>query len=127
MRLFISLSGAVVLTAAVLTACNSSDGSGSKRNTGASVASTTTNANTAANASGPATASTPQGDNVQRVTTVELRDLVAKGQAVVLDVRSQEAYDAAHIKGAIHIAEMNIPTQAAQKLPRDKMIVTYCS
>jgi 3-mercaptopyruvate sulfurtransferase SseA len=112
MRLFISL--AIVVVAAFALACNSAERS--------------------ASSSGVAPASPVQGkspttapaDGVRRITTAELKDLLAKGQAVVVDVRNQAAYDTGHIKGA-RLIPTNETANRAHELPRDKTIVTYCS
>ncbi len=65
-------------------------------------------------------------DGIRRITVVELKDLLAKNEAVVIDVRNQESYDLSHIQGA-----KLIPVQDTLKhideLPKDKLIVTYCS
>jgi 3-mercaptopyruvate sulfurtransferase SseA len=67
-----------------------------------------------------------QGDGVRRVTVAELRDALDKGTAVVIDVRSEESYKEGHIKGARWIPLDEIASRV-KELPRDKMIVTYCS
>ena len=74
----------------------------------------------------PTTAASAPADGVRRVTTVELQDLINKGQAFVVDVRNQASYDAGHIKGARLIPNTEILSHA-KELPRDKTIVTYCS
>jgi len=66
------------------------------------------------------------GDGVRRITTAELHDALEKGTAVVVDVRSVEAYKVAHIKGALSIPETEI-VKRKDELPRDKTIVFYCS
>ena len=123
MRLFISLSAAMILAIAALTACNSTDGSGS----GTSAAKTKASPSATTKPPAPATQPSPQqGDGVRRVTTTELKEALDKGTAVVIDVRIDEQYKAGHIKGALHIPEAEIAARASE-LPRDKMIVTYCS
>ncbi len=119
MRLFASLSAAVILAALAFTACNSKDGSGSAARTSNSSSSSSTGV-----ASGP-TAST-SSDGVRRMTTAELRDALEKGTAVVVDVRSAESYRMSHIKGALNIPEGEIVLRK-DELPRDKTIVFYCS
>ena len=47
-------------------------------------------------------------------------------EAVVIDVRSQAAFDAGHIPGSKLIPSNEILNHI-NELPRDKMIVTYCS
>ena len=48
------------------------------------------------------------------------------GKAVVIDVRNQAAYDMGHIPGSRLIPAGEILNHV-NDLPRDKMIVTYCS
>ncbi len=74
------------------------------------------------------TAATPQAnsDGVQRITTSELKDLMDKGEAYVVDVRTEASFKAGHIRGAILIPTKDVASRA-KELPRDKTIVTYCS
>jgi 3-mercaptopyruvate sulfurtransferase SseA len=65
-------------------------------------------------------------DGVRRVTTAELDALMKEGRAFVVDVRLQDAYDMGHIPGSILIPAGDIQNHLG-KLPRDKMIVTYCA
>lgn len=67
-----------------------------------------------------------QGDGVRRVTTDELRAAMERGTVVVVDVRGDEAFKTGHIKGAISIPVDQIASRT-KGLPRDKMIVAYCS
>jgi hypothetical protein len=119
MRLLYTLAAAVVLGALALAACNSNDPKG----------------NSAAGGSTPVVPATPAGksaahvapaDGVKRVTTVELRDALDKGTALVVDVRPAQNYATRHIKGSVSIPLEQVPTRLGE-LPRDKMIVTYCS
>ena len=81
----------------------------------------------AAPANASASGSTPQqGDGARRVTTAELKDLMDKGQAFVVDVRTDAAYKAGRIKGAVLIPYKEVGSRV-RDLPRDKTIVTYCS
>ena len=109
MRLF-SLFALTLILSLTLIACNSMDATKGKLVT-------TTPA--------PA-AQTPPSDGVRRITTVELRDALAKGEAIVVDVRSEMAFKEAHIKGA-HFIPVNQVLSKAGELPKDKLIVTYCS
>ena len=111
MRRFLLLSAALVMAIAVLTACNSKD-----KRSGAS------------NGSNQASASVPNVgiDGVRRITTVELRDALAQGTAIVVDTRPVESYKQNHIKGSISMPLDQVPNHM-NELPRDKMIVTYCS
>jgi 3-mercaptopyruvate sulfurtransferase SseA len=78
------------------------------------------------NSPSPAHVAQQPNDNVRRVTTAELDDLMKQGKVVVVDVRSKDAYDRAHITGAKLIPVTQI-AERYKELPRDKMIVTYCS
>ena len=78
------------------------------------------------------TKSIPQGpetvyaDGARRVTIEELEAMLKDGTAVVIDVRTQAAYDQGHIPGSRLIPSAEILNHI-NELPRDKMIVTYCS
>ena len=63
---------------------------------------------------------------VRRVTPQELRSMVAAGTAFVVDVRMIDADQKAHIPGAMHMTPQAI-SLSPEPLPRDKMIVTYCT
>ncbi len=109
MRVFISVA-LVALTAFAFGACNSTERSASANHPPAD----------------PVKPTTVQADGARRVTTSELQALLENGQAVVIDVRNQAAYDQAHIRGAKLIPAGEIAERAGE-LPRDKTIVTYCS
>ena len=106
MRLFSGLAIAV-LSVALIAACNSREQTTNSRTLGASSAPT------------PA-------DGVRRVTVPELQELVKKNQVFIVDVRSEDAYNTAHIRGAKLIPLNDVEKRAAE-FPRDKIIVTYCS
>lgn len=73
-----------------------------------------------------ASGSPSQKDGARRITTNELKDLMDKGQAFVVDVRTEASYKAGRIKGAILIPHKVVASRI-KELPRDKTIVTYCS
>jgi len=104
----------IVLAAVALAACNSVHSNNA--NTHANTATTLT----------PAPAHATQADNVKRVTTKELEAMLKDGTAIVVDVRSKAMYDAGHIRGAKLVPVTEIDKRA-DELPKDKMIVTYCS
>jgi rhodanese-related sulfurtransferase len=56
----------------------------------------------------------------------DLKDLLARNEAVVIDVRNQASYDVGHVRGAKLIPEAEVVNHLDQ-LPKDKLIVTYCS
>jgi len=69
---------------------------------------------------------TQASDDARRITPDEVRDLLKKNKAVVVDVRGVEAYKASQIKGALSSPYSEIGDRS-KELPRDKMIVAYCS
>ena len=81
---------------------------------------------TLAQTQAPAPSPTTPPDGARRVTIAEMEALVKDDKAVVIDVRSQDAYDAGHIPGAKLIPAFDILNHL-KELPKDKLIVTYCS
>jgi 3-mercaptopyruvate sulfurtransferase SseA len=81
---------------------------------------------TSQNANAPTATATPYADGARRVTISELETMIKDGSAVVIDVRDEEAYNAGHIPGAKLIPSAEILNHI-KELPRDKLIVTYCS
>lgn len=77
-------------------------------------------------------AQTPQipqtEDAVPRVTVEEAKSALDSGKAVLVDVRSVEAYAESHAVGAISIPlsqfEVNIEKLS---LDKDQWIITYCT
>lgn len=113
MRLYVLLAGMILLGALMIAGCG---GSG----------------NRSGNVAGPAGAPTPPlppntpPDNVRRVTIAEAREALDKGKAILIDVRGDTAYKTEHIKGALDIAESQLVSRAGE-LPKDKLIILYCS
>lgn len=66
------------------------------------------------------------GDGVQRITVADARAAVERGTAVIVDVRAEESYKLGHIKGALSIPGNTIEARL-KDLPRNKLIITYCS
>jgi 3-mercaptopyruvate sulfurtransferase SseA len=98
----------VLVTAAVLISCNAVDQIAKNQNK---------------TQLGP---ETTYADGARRITIDELDKLLKNNEAVVIDVRSQAAYDQGHIPGSKLIPSGEILNHISE-LPRDKMIVTYCS
>ncbi|HKR12604.1 MAG TPA: rhodanese-like domain-containing protein [Pyrinomonadaceae bacterium] len=67
-----------------------------------------------------------QGESIPRVTTAELENLMKDGKVIVVDVRNKASWDIGHIRGSKLIPVTEIGGRTGE-LPRDKMIVTYCS
>lgn len=65
--------------------------------------------------------------SVNALTVEEARDLLASGQAVMIDVREQDEFDAARIEGTT-LAPLSQMPQAweALDLPKDKTIIVQC-
>lgn len=66
------------------------------------------------------------GDGARRISGAEATVAVAKGNAVLIDVRSKEAYDSSHAKGAKNIPLGELLDRLSE-LPKDKLIITYCT
>ena len=125
MRSFLSLSAAIVLALILLGACNSRKMSGERVGENTQAANNSTQI-TPAQTPSIVTTVTPTPDNVRRVTVVELRDALDKGTAIVVDTRGADSYKQNHIKGSISIPVDQIASRI-KELPRDKLIVAYCS
>ena len=117
MRIFSSVAILVLAIVAVglFGACNSAERSASK------VAPTSNPAG--ANKTNPAP---NPADTARRINVQQAQDLIARGQAVVVDVRNQAAFDQGHIHGAKLIPFAEVADRSGE-LPRDKTIITYCS
>ena len=67
-------------------------------------------------------------DEVPRISLEETLAAIQNGEAVVVDVRSAQAYQASHIPGAISIPLGEIETNpAGLSLDKDQWIITYCT
>jgi hypothetical protein len=71
----------------------------------------------------------PQTDaDVPRVSVEDAAAAIQSGEAVILDVRSAQAYQASHIPGALSIPLAQIETNpAGLSLDKAKWIITYCT
>ena len=118
MRFLISFTAGVVVVLTII-ACNSAP-----RNATAERSSSSVSPEPATN--GKVSPATAPNDGVRRITTVEAQDLLAKGEAVVIDVRNEASFKAGHIRGAKLIPAGDILAHI-NELPKNKLIVTYCS
>jgi 3-mercaptopyruvate sulfurtransferase SseA len=114
MRNKFALSLSILIAAVVLISCNGIESPITNSNTTQKPANTNV---------GP---ETTYADGVRRITTDELEALMKSGEAFVVDVRNQDSYDLGHIPGSKVIPAAEIGNHL-KDLPRDKMIVTYCS
>lgn len=74
-------------------------------------------------------AATPAVDPAAMARRVDLREadlLVSSGEAIMVDVRSPADYAKSHVRGAINIPVSEVQSRASE-LPRDKLIITYCT
>jgi hypothetical protein len=106
MRL-VAVFSSLIIGVAILSACNSAEKGLGYR------------------AGGASSVPTP-ADGVRRVTVQELQSLVANNEAFIVDVRNADSYKTARIKGAklIPLSEVE---KRSNELPKDKLIVFYCS
>ncbi|HLO31689.1 MAG TPA: rhodanese-like domain-containing protein [Anaerolineales bacterium] len=65
---------------------------------------------------------------VPRVSVQEAKVAFDSGEALIVDVRSPEAYAASHVPGALNVSLGEIETNpAGLKLAQDQWIITYCT
>ena len=67
-------------------------------------------------------------DEVPRVSVEVALNALQSGAAVLVDVRSQQAYDQSHIAGALSIPLAKIETNpTGLDLEKEQWIITYCT
>jgi len=66
---------------------------------------------------------------VRRVQPAELKTLLAKDQAILVDVRSAQAYERGHLDAAISIPATEVERRVAELRRRagSRTVVLYCS
>jgi hypothetical protein len=64
--------------------------------------------------------------DVPRISVQEAQEKLARGEIVMVDVRSRSSYDALHIEGAISMPETEI-TGRLNELDRESLLVLYCT
>ena len=69
---------------------------------------------------------TVHADGVRRITIKDFEELRNKHDVFIVDVRNQAAYDQGHIPGA-KLMPVNEILNHVDQLPKDRLIVTYCS
>ena len=65
-------------------------------------------------------------EQAPRISKEEARKLVADGKAVFVDVRSENTYSIAHIKGALSIPGSQLAMRITE-IPPKKKVITYCA
>jgi 3-mercaptopyruvate sulfurtransferase SseA len=111
MRFLFLLSAMLFVGVALLAACNSNEMFGPQA--------------TGKPAQQPQTQQ-PPSDGAPRITAQQLHDLWQKNHVLIVDTRGEAAWQQSHIKGSIAIG-VNEFGARVDELPRDKMIVTYCT
>ncbi len=67
-------------------------------------------------------------NTVPLIYAAQLSDSLQAGKNIILlDAREQEEYNVSHLPGALYIGYENINRQLLQRLPKNKIIVVYCS
>ena len=65
------------------------------------------------------------GEEVEAIGRDELRERLARGDVVLVDVRPTEEFEAAHIEGATSIPLDELERRIAE-LPSDREVIAYC-
>jgi 3-mercaptopyruvate sulfurtransferase SseA len=65
-------------------------------------------------------------DEARRITAEELHKLWDKKDVLIIDTRGEPDYKASHIPGAISVPANEVASKL-EELPRNKMIVAYCT
>ncbi len=126
MRKAILLTATLICAVLGLLACKATDEIPGRKGSAQSASATTARAGDNANTATPTTPPADPGDGVRRITIAELQAAMDKNEALIVDVRGQDAYDGGHIKGSILITADQIDKNL-DKLPKDKLIVFYCA
>jgi hypothetical protein len=65
-------------------------------------------------------------DDVLRIGVAEAGSLVAAGEALLVDTRSEQLYWAEHAAGAISLPEFGVADRLGE-LPTDQTLIFYCT
>jgi len=66
--------------------------------------------------------------DIPRVTVDDAKAALESGKAIIVDVRSRQAYDMSHIKSAVYIPLADIETNpTGLNLDKTQWIIPYCS
>lgn len=69
---------------------------------------------------------TTYADGAARITITELQEKIKKNEVFIVDVRDESSFNAGHLPGAQLIPANQILNHVSE-LPKNKLIVTYCS
>lgn len=73
----------------------------------------------------PAAPADPAAE-ARRISAADALQAIAKGEAVLVDVRDRASFAAEHAKGALSIPFQSLSARASE-LPKDKLLITYCT
>ena len=63
-----------------------------------------------------------------RAASVRKRPTISgKGDAIVIDTRAESLYEDEHIKGSISMPQPGTVLARVDELPRNKLIIAYCT
>lgn len=65
--------------------------------------------------------------NVPRISIDDVKQMMAKKQVVLIDVRDPQSYAEGHIPGAINVPFDHIPNHVDQWKKEKRLLVTYCA
>ena len=65
-------------------------------------------------------------DEIYAKRLAELKAEVAKGTAVIIDVRGPDTYKSSHVKGALDYPLARLEQSDFKDLPQGKRIIAYC-
>ena len=68
-----------------------------------------------------------QEDSMPRIAPADAIQLTKSNQAIIIDVRGTDIYNAAHAKGSIEFALSRLESGDFTGLPRDKKIIALCA
>lgn len=68
----------------------------------------------------------PPADEARRITAEDLHKLWEKKDVLIIDTRGEPDYKSSHIPGAISVPASEVAAKI-DELPRNKMIVAYCT
>jgi rhodanese-related sulfurtransferase len=73
----------------------------------------------------------PEKTQYVEISVQQAKEMIDSGGVFILDVRTQEEYDAGHINGSVRIPVQDIKVKEEldkelTKIPRDRKILVYC-
>jgi Rhodanese-like domain len=74
----------------------------------------------------PPTAPPKDLDVARRISVADALKAIQNNTAILVDVRGQQQWEEGHAKNALHIPESEIVSRLSE-LPKNKLIITYCS